>query len=80
MNRVEKRIAAQAVLSTSKSDDLKLLEVFELYKDELKEEYSQLYYALLGWRDSHLSELLKLRATYFQNDGHSVEDGGEVNV
>ena len=54
------RIKASEVLSQkNKSDDLKLFEVFQIYKDDLKETHSQLYYALLGWKDSHLSELQK---------------------
>lgn len=58
-NRVEKRIKAQKILTSGKSDDLKLFEVFKIYSEDLKEEYSQLYYALLGWKDVHLKELLK---------------------
>lgn len=55
----EDRIKAQNILASDKSNDLKLFEVFQLYKDELKGEYSQLYYALLGWKDSRLRELQK---------------------
>ena len=56
----DKRVIAQNILyDKSKSDDLKLFDVFQIYKDEIKQEYSQLYYALLGWKDSHLKELLK---------------------
>ena len=55
----EKRIKAQKILTSGKSDDLKLFEVFKIYSEDLKEEYSQLYYALLGWKDAHLRELLK---------------------
>ena len=58
-NRVEKRIKAQKILTSGKSDDLKLFEVFKIYSEDLKEEYSQLYYALLGWKDAHLRDLLK---------------------
>ena len=59
MNDLAKdRIASEIILrSKEKSDDLKLYEVFQIYKDELKNEYSQLYYALLGWKDNHLREL-----------------------
>jgi hypothetical protein len=59
IERVDKRIEAQKILASSKSDDLKLFEVFKIYNEDLKEEYSQLYYALLGWKDIHLKELLK---------------------
>ena len=59
MNRVEKRIKAQKILTSAKSDDLKLFEVFKIYNEDLQKEYSQLYYALLGWKDIHLKELLK---------------------
>ena len=56
----EKRIEAENILlQKNKSDDLKLYEVFEICKDELKVTHSQLYYALLGWKDSHLNELFK---------------------
>lgn len=59
----EKRIESGNILSQrNKSDDLKLFEVFQIYKDDIKSEYSQLYYALLGWKDSHLKELLKEQA------------------
>ena len=56
--KLAKRIVAQDVLKSDMSDDLKLFEVFKIYKEDLKEEYSQLYYALLGWKDAHLKELL----------------------
>lgn len=55
----EKRIEAGNILvQNNKSDDLKLFEVFQIYKDDLQKECSQLYYALLAWKDSHLKELL----------------------
>ena len=59
MNRVEKRTEAQKILVSGKSDDLKLFEVFKIYNEDLQKEFSQLYYALLGWKDSHLKDLLK---------------------
>lgn len=61
---VENRIKAQNILASNKSDDLKLFEVFQLYKDDLHNEYSQLYYALLGWKDSHLTELHKEQSKF----------------
>ena len=59
IERVYKREKAQKILASGKSDDLKLFEVFKIYNEDLQKEYSQLYYALLGWKDSHLKELLK---------------------
>ena len=69
MTSTEKRIAAQKILADPhKSDDKKLFEVFELYKDELRHSNDQLYYALLGWRDAHLRELVPLPPSdYFKN-------------
>ena len=57
-DKLAKRIVAQSILASDMSDDLKLFEIFKIYNDNLKEEYSQLYYALLGWKDAHLKELL----------------------
>lgn len=54
---VEDRVKAQEILASNMSDDLKLFEVFQIYKEDLQKEYSQLYYALLGWKDTHLKEL-----------------------
>lgn len=54
---VENRIKAQNILSSNKSDDLKLFEVFEIYKDDIQKENTELYYALLGWRYAHFREL-----------------------
>ena len=59
LSKVEKRLEAQKILSSSKSDDLKLFEIFEIYKYDLQNEYINLYYALLGWKDAHLQELFK---------------------
>ena len=59
MNRVDKRTETQKILASGKSDDLKLFEVFKIYNEDLQKEFSQLYYALLGWKDVHLKELLK---------------------
>lgn len=57
--KVAKRITSQNILASGMSDDLKLFEVFKIYSEDLQKEYSQLYYALLGWKDAHLKELLK---------------------
>lgn len=69
MTNVEKRIAAQKILADPcKSDDKKLCEVFELYKDDLRQTNDQLYYALLGWRDAHLLDLVAWPVSdYFKN-------------
>lgn len=59
-DKVEKRIKSTKILNENyKSDDLKLVQIFEIYKDDLEKNYTNLYYALLGWRDSHLKELKK---------------------
>lgn len=55
----QKRIDAQNILASNKSDDLKLFEIFQIYKDDLRKDFNELYYALLGWKDSHLKELSK---------------------
>ena len=62
--KVAKRITSQNILSSGMSDDLKLFEIFKLYSEDLQKEYSQLYYALLGWKDAHLKELLKEEALW----------------
>ena len=54
---IENRINAQKILASNKSDDLKLFEVFKIYKDDIKKEHTELYYALLGWKDNHLKDL-----------------------
>ena len=68
-----KREKSGRILSDKyKSDDLKLLEVFEIYKDDLQNEYVNLYYALLGWKDSHLRELPKEQ--YWNQEIISITD------
>lgn len=60
MTRTSEDIAkAQNILVSNMSDDLKLYEIFQIYKEDLRNDCKQLYYALLGWKDSHLMELLK---------------------
>jgi hypothetical protein len=54
---IAKNTTASAVMASSKSDDQKLFEVFQLYQDEIRTHNSQLYYALLGWADRHRREL-----------------------
>ena len=55
-----KNAAASAVMASLKTDDQKLYEIFQLYKDDIREHNSQLYYALLGWADAHRRELKPL--------------------
>lgn len=55
---------ASDILVSDASDNLKLKLVFDIYKDNLQQEYSQLYYALLGWKDTHLNQLLREQAEY----------------
>jgi hypothetical protein len=50
-------VAAIILASASKSDDQKLYEIFELFKDDIKATNSSLYYALLGWKYAHFKEL-----------------------
>lgn len=52
-----KNVAASAVMASVKTDDQKLYEIFQLYKDDIMAHNSQLYYALLGWVDAHRREL-----------------------
>lgn len=55
---INRRQKAGDILVTNKSADAKLYEVFQLYKEDLKKNYTQLYYAMLEWKDTHLGELL----------------------
>lgn len=57
MRKTNRRETGQKILASTKSDDRKLLEVFQLYKDDLREQYPNIYYALLGWQDAHIHEL-----------------------
>ena len=42
---------------------------------QLQKEFSQLYYALLGWRDSHLKDLLKEESIWILKGGILNEIG-----
>lgn len=58
MNIIQKRIAADKVLTRQDlSNEQKLFVVSQLYKDELNNQFPQLHYALLGWKDSRLKDL-----------------------
>ena len=56
---ISRRETADEILLTDKSADLKLYEIFQLYKEDLKKSYPQFYYSVLEWKDKHLHELLK---------------------
>ena len=56
---ISRREKSDAILLTDKSADVKLYEIFQLYKEDLKKSYPQLYYYMLEWKDTHLHELLK---------------------
>ena len=54
INDCDKRNISYDILkSDSLDDNEKLLQIFDLYKENLKHDYSQLYYALLAWKDSY---------------------------
>ena len=59
INEMTKMEEIDAILTSNMSDDLKLFEIFEIYKNILRKSHTGLYYALLGWKDSHLKDLLK---------------------
>lgn len=51
------REKCQKVLASNKSDDQKLYEVFQLCKDYVRRTNVELYYALLGWSNTHTCDL-----------------------
>ena len=58
MDKTQKRIEADKVLARNDfSTEQKLFVISQLYKEELNNQFPQLHYALLGWKDSHLKEL-----------------------
>lgn len=53
----DRRIKAGDILvSKSKSADVKLFEIFNMYKEDLRK-FPQFYYAMLEWKDAHYEEL-----------------------
>lgn len=54
-----KEMKADLILASDKNDNQKLLEIFNLYREEIRKQNVQLYYALLGWKDFNLKELQK---------------------
>lgn len=58
MDKTTKRIKADEILQRKDlNNDQKMFVISQLYKDELNNQFPQLHYALLGWKDSHLKEL-----------------------
>ena len=58
MDKVIKRIEIDKILQRNDlNSDQKLFVISQLYKEELNNQFPQLHYALLGWKDSHLKEL-----------------------
>ena len=45
--------AGLILASSNLTDDEKLLGIFELYKEDIRKDNVNLYYALLAWRDAH---------------------------
>lgn len=75
-NNTEKAKKADLILISSISDDKKLFDIFQIYKEDLKQNYTELYYALLGWKDSHLNELNKVNivSTNISNQSETIEE------
>lgn len=71
---INRRDKAGNILMTSKSADAKLFEIFQLYKDDLKKNYTQLYYAMLEWKDAHLKELLKETNLVIDDNSYFTEN------
>lgn len=58
MDSAKKRIEADKILARKDlSNDQKMFVISQLYKYELNNQFPQLHYAFLGWKDSHLKEL-----------------------
>lgn len=56
---VSRRIKAGDILvDENKNADVKLFEIFNLYKEDLRK-FPQFFYAMLNWKDSHHTELRK---------------------
>lgn len=59
MDKTTKRIEADKILQRKDlNSDQKMFVISQLYKDELNNQFPQLHYAFLGWKDSHLKKLL----------------------
>ena len=58
MDKTTKRIEADKILQRKDlNNDQKMFVISQLYKDELNNQFPQLHYAFLGWKDQHLKEL-----------------------
>lgn len=56
---IERRLEAGNILSSNKMEsDEKLFKIFQMYKDDLKRQYTQFYYAMLEWKNAHFDYLL----------------------
>ena len=51
------REECQKILASNKSDDQKLYDIFQLVKDDVRRTNVELYYALLGWSNTHMRDL-----------------------
>jgi hypothetical protein len=61
MAQVNERIEDHILNIDSLNDDDKLYLIFNLHKDKIRQFDVHLYYALLGWKDAHIKELLNSR-------------------
>lgn len=58
MDKTTKMIKADEILQRKNlNNDQKMFVISQLYKDELNNQFPQLHYAFLGWKDQHLKEL-----------------------
>ena len=73
MSYVENKINILA--KKDMSDDLKLYEIFQEYKVSLKSKYPDLYYALLGWQDNHIHEILEEQSKIFHKNLNEKKKG-----
>ena len=61
MAQVNERIEDDVLNADYLNDDEKLYLIFNLHKDKIRQFDVHLYYALLGWKDTHIKELLNSR-------------------
>lgn len=58
MDKLQKRVESDKVLLRNDlSPNQKLFIISQIYKEELNNQFPQLHYVLLEWKDSHLKEL-----------------------
>lgn len=58
MAQVNERVEDDVLNADYLNDDDKLYLIFNLHKDKIRQFDVHLYYALLGWKDAHIKELL----------------------